>query len=214
LPSSVTFYELLTGRLPFTAPDFLSMGFKHLTEQPTLPTRHNPQVPAATLKAMAKQRAERYADIPAFLAALRTPFTQATVLRASSSTFPIQPTLQASTSPAPAPLVQAFPARTKEQWLNECTDHCYARRYAEALSAYEQAIRLDPKYALAYYGKGVALDKLKRYEEALSAYEQAIRLDPSYDIAYANKGDALKQLGRQTEAQQAYDKVRQLCGKS
>ncbi len=45
--------------------------------------------------------------------------------------------------------------------------------------AYEQAIRLDPNYAVAYYNKGNALNDLKRNEEAIVAYEQAIRLDPN-----------------------------------
>jgi len=57
-------YELVTGCLPFNAPDFLSMGFKHLTEQPLAPTEFNPQLPsaieAAILKAMDKRRTKRH----------------------------------------------------------------------------------------------------------------------------------------------------------
>ena len=75
-------YELVTGQIPFTASDFLSMGFKHLTEVPTRPRQQNPLVPpaieAAILKALAKRRAERHADIPTFLAMLQAPFTKLT----------------------------------------------------------------------------------------------------------------------------------------
>ena len=35
-------YELLIGRPPFTAPDAIAMGFKHLRERPIPPTRLNP----------------------------------------------------------------------------------------------------------------------------------------------------------------------------
>ncbi len=67
-------YELFTGHVPFSAPDFFAMGFKHLTDQPVAPTQFNPALPAhierAILKAMAKKRGERHADVRAFLTAL------------------------------------------------------------------------------------------------------------------------------------------------
>ncbi|HEY0752363.1 MAG TPA: protein kinase [Ktedonobacteraceae bacterium] len=102
-------YELMTGYLPFRASDALSMGYKHVNEQPLPPTRHNPQIPAtveaAILKAMAKQRAERYPDILTFLTALREPFTRATMVHIAPQPAPIQPTIPAS----PAPLAPPVP---------------------------------------------------------------------------------------------------------
>jgi serine/threonine protein kinase len=68
-------YELLTGQRPFTAGDFIAMGFKHATEDPIPPTQLNPNLPAhvedAVLKALAKQRENRHADVAAFIAALQ-----------------------------------------------------------------------------------------------------------------------------------------------
>jgi tetratricopeptide (TPR) repeat protein len=84
------------------------------------------------------------------------------------------------------------------------------KRYKEALTAYEQAIRLDPNDAYAYTKKGNALYNLKQYEEALTAYEQAIRLDPNDAYAYTNKGSVLERLGRNKDAQQAFERARQL----
>lgn len=70
-------YELFTGHPPFTAPDFFALGFKHLTELPLPPTTYNAQLPAhmeqAILKALAKERTERYPDIRAFISALQAP---------------------------------------------------------------------------------------------------------------------------------------------
>src|SRR5439155_9312787 len=67
-------YELLTGRVPFTAPDFFALGFKHMSETPFPPTQLNLLVPRwleqAVLKAMAKQRTDRHLDMAAFLASL------------------------------------------------------------------------------------------------------------------------------------------------
>ncbi len=47
----------------------------------------------------------------------------------------------------------------------------------EALTAYEQAIRLDPNFANAYNNKGIALNDLKRYKEADQAFEKARQLE-------------------------------------
>jgi len=66
--------------------------------------------------------------------------------------------------------------KTKEQWKEEGNTHYNAKQYEEALAAYDQAIRLDPNYALAYYGKGVALEALRRKSEAQQAYEKARQL--------------------------------------
>src|SRR5438270_13615849 len=47
--------------------------------------------------------------------------------------------------------------KTKKDWLNEGIALYNLKRYQEALAAYEQAIRLDPNYALAYNNKGEVL---------------------------------------------------------
>ena len=69
-------YELFTGRVPFEATDFFSMGFSHLTKLPTEPTQLNPSLPLSIeqtiLKAMAKERHDRHADIRAFVIGLHT----------------------------------------------------------------------------------------------------------------------------------------------
>ena len=71
---------------------------------------------------------------------------------------------------------QSVPQKTKEQWMNEGVDLDNLKRYSEALAAYEQAIRLDPNYAPAYYGKGLTLDKLRQSKEAKQAYDKARQL--------------------------------------
>ncbi len=69
-------YELFTGRQPFTAPDFFSMAFKHMQEIPTAPRQLNADLPThieqAVLKAMAKERTDRYASVLTFTVAIET----------------------------------------------------------------------------------------------------------------------------------------------
>jgi serine/threonine protein kinase len=100
--------------------------------------------------------------------------------------------------------------KSKKQWLDEGDAHYDAKRYEEALVAYEQALHLGPNNVVTYNHKGNILRDLKRYEEALAAYEQALCLDPNYANAYTNKGLALERFGRMKEAQQAREKARQL----
>lgn len=60
----VTFYELLTGRLPFTTQDALELVHCHIAQQPIPPNELNPFVPDIlsdlVLKLMAKRAEERY----------------------------------------------------------------------------------------------------------------------------------------------------------
>ncbi len=158
-------YELLTGQKPFTASDMVSMMYKHVTEQPVAPRDRNSHIPVhieqAVLRAMAKEREARHADVTTFIRALQ---------------------------------------KTAQQFLKEGDSLYRHKRYEEALTAYEQAIRLDPNNAVAHYNKGNTLNDLKRHKEALAACEQAISLDPNYALAYNNKGNDLCSLKRYEEA--------------
>lgn len=67
-------YEMFTGQQPFNAPDFVSMAFKHMTEMPPSPHQFNPNIPPhvanAILKAIAKNRTDRYPSVQLFIQAL------------------------------------------------------------------------------------------------------------------------------------------------
>ena len=60
-------------------------------------------------------------------------------------------------------------------------------RSKEALTAYDEAIRLNPNSALFYTRKGDVLRDLKRSGEALAAYEQALQIDPDLEDAIKGK---------------------------
>jgi tetratricopeptide (TPR) repeat protein len=53
-----------------------------------------------------------------------------------------------------------------------------AKKDAEALDAFEHALKLDPTPA-TYLGIGVAAQGLKQYDKALYAFQQAVRLKPN-----------------------------------
>jgi lipoprotein NlpI len=59
-----------------------------------------------------------------------------------------------------------------------------------ALADYNEAIRLDPKYARAYNDRGVSYNVKRDYDRAIADFNAAIRLDPKYAAAYSNRGNA------------------------
>ncbi|HEY6290433.1 MAG TPA: tetratricopeptide repeat protein [Terriglobia bacterium] len=75
----------------------------------------------------------------------------------------------------------------------------------EALKRYQEAIRIDPQYAVAYIYCGNALFRLKRYEEATQNYEKATKLpNADYGTAFNGWGDTLLGLKKYEEAAEKY----------
>lgn len=74
------------------------------------------------------------------------------------------------------------------------------RALDEARAHFEQAVRLDPEYAMAFDNLGSVLNRLGRPEEALAQFEQALRLEPADVVALNNLGATLTSLGRAEEA--------------
>jgi tetratricopeptide (TPR) repeat protein len=70
----------------------------------------------------------------------------------------------------------------------------------DAISQYEQALRINPNSATAKFGLGIALVETGKPEDAVRQYEAALRLNPELDGAHNNLGIALLQIGRVPEA--------------
>jgi tetratricopeptide (TPR) repeat protein len=70
----------------------------------------------------------------------------------------------------------------------------------EAISQFQEAIRLEPNDAEAYYNLGNALGKKGQADAAINQYQEAIRLKPNYAEARYNLGNALFRKGQIDEA--------------
>ncbi len=122
-------YELLTGRVPFTAVDLLALGRKHATESPLALTQLNMLLPIhieeAILKALAKQQTARHASIKDFITVLgtasfqpRLPIAPAALPAISSLWSPAQLTSTVDT-------LQGIKQQVEEDSISRNSEHAH-----------------------------------------------------------------------------------------
>lgn len=75
------------------------------------------------------------------------------------------------------------------------------------MTFYNQALQLDPTYALALNARCYAHLRLRDYNQAIADCTEAIRLNPAYENAYQNRGVARHFLGDRAGASEDYKKV-------
>ena len=83
-------------------------------------------------------------------------------------------------------------------------------RYERAISEYDEAIRSDPEFALAYYNRGVAYTSLQEFERAIADYDESIRLDPQRAEAFRGRAFAYDALGQQARADEDFEEATRL----
>lgn len=151
----IVVYEWLSGDVPFHGA-FIEIASQHMLvpppplrqEVPTLP----PSVEQVVLKALEKDPQKRFGNVREFAQALVSAIGQASqsaytpTVEISPPMSSVPPTIQ-GTPPQYTPPV---PQKTKEQWMNEGNAAFDAVRYEDAIAAYDHAIILDSKNALAY----------------------------------------------------------------
>jgi len=83
----------------------------------------------------------------------------------------------------------------RETQSNRATAHnnrgwSYSQKddHDRAIAGYDEAIRLDPNFALAFVNCGWSYERKRQYDRALADYNEAIRADPKYSLAYNNRG--------------------------
>ena len=58
-----------------------------------------------------------------------------------------------------------------------------------AIGDYDQAISLNPGYAVAFNNRGFAYGLKRNFDHAIADFDQAIRLNPNYALAFWNRGN-------------------------
>jgi Flp pilus assembly protein TadD len=86
---------------------------------------------------------------------------------------------------------------------NEGVELMNDKRFAQAQSKFEQAVKLDPGFAEAYNNLAFTLRKQgsANFQKSLSYYNKAIQLKPKLAEAYMYRGVLYTQMGRKADAQ-------------
>ena len=95
-------------------------------------------------------------------------------------------------------------------WSEKGRQAIDAKRWNEALSAYNKAIEQNPNDASAYNNRGLAYDNLDKKDLAIADYEKAIELNPKYGDAFNNLAKTYGRHGYYKQAILFYDRVIEL----
>ena len=82
--------------------------------------------------------------------------------------------------------------------------------YRQAVADYTKALKLNPRFYLAWHNRGMAYEQLNDKSRAVVDYSKAISLNPNYAEAYYNRGLCYESLGDKTGARADFAKAKQL----
>src|SRR6516162_6102103 len=88
----------------------------------------------------------------------------------------------------PRGLIAVFNARGNARLDN--------RDFDRAIDDYNEAIRLDPKFAVGFNNRGLGYQRKNQYDLAIQNYDEAIRLNPQYALAFVNRSNAHRSKAR------------------
>ena len=77
----------------------------------------------------------------------------------------------------------------------------------QAIEKYQDALRIDPKYAQAYNNLGIALHKLNKTEDSIKVYNKAISIKKNFAEAFNNLGNAFRELKKTKESINYFQKA-------
>jgi tetratricopeptide (TPR) repeat protein len=101
--------------------------------------------------------------------------------------------------------IAKLPTNERAHYNLGCVLQDIPGRLGEAVSDFEQAVRLKPDYYKARDNLGNALRSLGRASEAIAQYEEALRVYPEFAEAHNNLGIALEGIpGRLGEAEEHF----------
>ncbi len=204
--SAVVLYEMLTGFHPYDS----------LGDAIALPSTVNTELPSAMdavlLRVLAARPEDRYADMIEFMHAFDAACRPSTKMRVPPvSTSPDASLVRRLTNPSTR-AVQQRAARNDStgqphistgsvrEKCQEGDQLLKLQRFSQALQAYEEALRMDPRNFHAWNGKGTALYSQGNYKKALESYQRAMEIDPNSAVAWVSAGLVLNRLQRYQQA--------------
>ncbi|MGH2376124.1 MAG: tetratricopeptide repeat protein [bacterium] len=92
-------------------------------------------------------------------------------------------------------------------------NHFRGKRWTQAIQAYLDAVRIEPRFPEAWNNLGYCYRKVKDNQRALDAYRRAIELRPDFAAAHEYIGRLYIAMGNRDMAMRHYEILRRLDGK-
>ena len=109
-----------------------------------------------------------------------------------------------------AGLAQGAPAKDAKAAFDQGVEFSKKGQNDQAIASFSEAIKLDPKNAVAYNSRGLAYYNTKALDKAIADYNKAIQLDASMVSPYLNRGVAYAAKGQKDKAIADLKKVLEL----
>lgn len=106
--------------------------------------------------------------------------------------------------------IAAAPAAEAHYWRGEALRRSW--RLGPAAEDFDRAIKLDPRHARAYLGRGLVREYKGYSDLAAGDYDTALQLDPQLVLAYVYRGGIRWKLGRVADARADLNRAVELCG--
>jgi Tfp pilus assembly protein PilF len=87
------------------------------------------------------------------------------------------------------------------------------KNWTLAIAAYQQAVRIEPKFAEAWNNMGYCYRKAKQFDKALDAYKHAIDLKPDFAYPHEYAARTYLAMGNTEAAMREYEILKRLDGK-
>ncbi len=81
------------------------------------------------------------------------------------------------------------------------------KKYDDAISALDEAIKADPQWSDAYYERAWVYNEIRQSDKAIPDLNRALEIDPQWGRAYAERGWAYKELGKYNSALADFNKA-------
>ena len=104
------------------------------------------------------------------------------------------------------PLISLFP-NTIQLYNLQGASNARIEKHDAAIESYNQAIKINPKYADAHMNKGNVLQEKGELDAAIESFNNSLSINPYHSIAHFNMGNALKENGELDAAVESYKKA-------
>lgn len=108
----------------------------------------------------------------------------------------------------PAGMGYASSMSSKDDLYDRATDLFGDGKPEEAIAVYREALAIDPEFADAWHGLGMALSELGRHDEAIEAGKRLCELSPDDTLAHTTLSRFYQAAGRIPEAESEGAKAR------